>query len=372
MFRPTLNLYIAWQVFLGILTAFVIIASVILLIDFVEISRTIGESDSVGIGQVAWLTLLKAPQLMQETIPFIVLFGVMTALFRLNRRSELIIMRAAGLSAWRFLQPALIVTGLIGVIWSTALNPFAARTAQSFEKAKASFTQSDYGAADTSTAKRDNIWLQEGTDIGRTRIFAKSGNIDTRILTDVTFFQFVYDSQRAPVFSGRYDAKTATLSQNGYWVLADVTETFVNGQNPQPYEALSTPTTMTWASLREATGLARTPQFWELPAEIAKVKQAGFSSRSLVLEYNKLLALPITLMAMAIIAAGVSMQLTRLGGTLRLMIIGAALGFGVYFANNLITAFGETGALPTLLAAWFVPALVLIGGLFRLCLIEDG
>jgi lipopolysaccharide export system permease protein len=77
-------------------------------------------------------------------------------------------------------------------------------------------------------------------------------------------------------------------------------------------------------------------------------------------------------MAMAIIAAGVSMQLTRLGGTLRLMIIGAALGFGVYFANNLITAFGETGALPTLLAAWFVPALVLIGGLFRLCLIEDG
>lgn len=372
MFKPTLNIYIAWQVFLGILTAFVVIASVILLIDFVEISRTVGESDAVGMGEVAYLTLLKAPQLLQETIPFIVLFGVMTALFRLNRRSELIVMRAAGLSAWRFLRPGVIVAGLIGVIWTTILNPFAAKTAEQFETAKARLTQSQAVQTDLTSPTRQNIWLQEGDDAGITRIFAKKGNIETRLLTDVTFYQFRYDAQRSPVFSGRYDAKIAELSQSGYWLLSDVTETFTDGRNPQPYEALSSPTTMTWQSLREATGSARTPQFWQLPAEIAKVRQAGFSTRTLVMDFNSLLALPVTLMAMAVIAAGVSMQLARLGGTLRLMISGAALGFAVYFANNIITAFGQTGSLPALFAAWLVPIFVLTCGLIRLTALEDG
>ncbi|MCF6274597.1 MAG: LptF/LptG family permease, partial [Robiginitomaculum sp.] len=73
-----------------------------------------------------------------------------------------------------------------------------------------------------------------------------------------------------------------------------------------------------------------------------------------------------------VIAAGASLNMSREGGTLRLLIAGGALGFGVYFVDNLMGAFGETGTLPPVVAAWSVPLLVLSCGLVFLSWIEDG
>jgi len=264
-----------------------VIAGVIMLIDFVELSRTLNEVKGLSFGTLLMMTGLKAPSLFEEIIPFVVLFGVMNALIKLNRRSELIIMRAAGLSAWRFLLPGLIVAGLIGVFWAAAVNPLAAKAEQSFNaKRSAMMAQSSAPGQSVSRAAK-NIWLAEGGQTGQTKIYAPSADLTARTLTEPTFYLFRYDADKVAEFTNRF---------------AD----------------------------------------------------AGFSATPLIMQFHRLLALPLTLIAMAVIAAGASMQLTRLGGTMRLMIIGAALGFGVYFANNMITAFGETGSLPAILSAWAV------------------
>jgi len=114
-----------------------------------------------------------------------------------------------------------------------------------------------------------------------------------------------------------------------------------------------------------------TPGYWTLENVIENAP-AGFSARELHLQFHKLLALPILLIAMTFIAAGVSMHLVRGGGTLRLLIIGAVLGFAVFFADSVITAFGEVSILPVTLAAWTVPILVLLLGITHLAKIEDG
>jgi len=68
----------------------------------------------------------------------------------------------------------------------------------------------------------------------------------------------------------------------------------------------------------------------------------------------------------------VSMHLTREGGTLRLLITGSALGFAVYFADSIVSAFGEASVLPIIFAAWSIPVFVLCAGLSYLAHIEDG
>lgn len=366
----TLNRYIAWQVFLGILMAFVVITGIIVLIDFVELSRSVGQVKGVSFFDVVGLTLLKAPSLLEEILPFAVLFGAMSALFKLNRRSELIIMRAAGLSAWKFLRPALVVAGLIGIVWMMAVNPLAARGQDSFEQIKTRLTSSEKQASATSDTR--DIWLAEGAQTGQTKIYARRADINARELYDVTLYLFRYDEARTPEFTNRFDAKRAQLSDQGYWILTDVVDTPADGGKALPYETTTVRTKLTPDDLREATNSKPDPAFWGLPAEIERVKGSGYSPRPLIMKFNRLLALPLMLIAMTIIAAGASMQLTRLGGALRLMVTGAALGFGVYFANNMITAFGETGSLPSILAAWAVPALVLFGGMLRLSWLEDG
>ncbi|MEE9347417.1 MAG: LptF/LptG family permease [Robiginitomaculum sp.] len=368
----TLNLYIAKQFLLGILTAFVVITGVIILVDFVEISRS---EDGVSFATAFVLTALKAPKLIEETIPFVVLFGVMSALFKLNRRSELIIMRAAGLSAWRFLMPGLIVAGLIGVLWASVLNPLAVKSNAKFESkltaiGKTLPAQKTGEATGQETLR--NIWLAEGGATGQTKIYAKRADLTERTLHDAVFYLFRYDADKVAEFTNRFDAKTAMLSDEGYWVLTDVVDTPADGGKALPYESSTLPTNITGDDLREATNSRPDPSFWGLVPEIKRLSEAGFSATPLIMKFHKLLALPLTLIAMAVIAACASMQLTRLGGALRLMVTGAALGFGVYFANNMVNAFGETGSLPAILAAWAVPAFVLLAGLARLTALEDG
>lgn len=369
--RPTLFLYIAWQFFLGMLVALITITSIIMLVDFVELSRTLSDYESVGMLDKLFMTILKAPQLMEETIPFVVLFGTMSALYKLNRRSELITMRAAGLSAWRFLLPGIALSGLIGVLWATGLNPLAAKAAQTFNTLEAEYGQAGRSVNQSDLSAISDIWLRDGNDLGQTVIFAKSVDIPTRTLNTVTFYQFSYSAEGDAEFSTRYDAATAQLRDDRYWLLTDVAET-TQARGRQPYESLTAPTTINWNQVLDAKGAGSIPPFWELPASIDALKKAGFSATPLIMKYHRLLALPLTLIAMTLVAAGVTMQLTRLGGALRLIIMGTTIGFAVYFANNIIGAFGETGGLPPVLAAWIVPVFVLLCGLARICVIEDG
>ena len=368
----TLNIYVAKQFFLGILTAFVVIAGVIMLIDFVELSRNFSGVEGMTFGKLLVMTGLKAPSLFEEIIPFVVLFGVMNALVKLNRRSELIIMRAAGLSAWRFLLPGLIVAGLIGVFWAAAVNPLAAKAQQAFNAKRSAMTAQASSTGQDQGRAAKNIWLAEGGQTGQTKIYAPTADLTDRTLTEPTFYLFRYDADKVAEFTNRFDAKQAVLSESGYWELTEVVDTPADGSRPLSYERTTVATTLTADDLRNAAARKKTPAFWGLPSEIRRVSDAGFSATPLILHFHRLLALPLTLIAMAVIAAGASMQLTRLGGTMRLMIIGAALGFGVYFANNMITAFGETGSLPAILSAWAVPVFVLLVGLARLSWLEDG
>jgi len=361
----TLTRYIAKRIIKGLLLAFLIVTAIIMLVDFVESTRNIGADEDISSFTVFTLTLLKAPKLIEQTIPFVVLFGVMGTLYSLNRRSELIVLRASGLSAWRFLTPAIIVTATLGLIWSAAFNPLASAAMNAHDNMVEQVT------GGTASANNENIWLREGSDVSQTVIYAEKANVLNRTLSKATFYIFEINADGTAVFERRLDAETAELVTQGYWQLRNVIEN-AEGEAPQQQIAISLPTNITIEDIRDTTGNTALPPFWEIPETIRKTERAGFSTTSLRMQLNKLLALPIMLIAMTIIAAGVSMHLTREGGTLRLLIIGGVLGFAVYFADNVVSAFGEASALPIILAAWAIPLFVLFFGLSYLARIEDG
>ncbi len=360
-----LNLYIAKQALKGIAVAFIIVIALIMLIDFVESTRTLGADANLNAGQVLMMTALKTPQLIEQTVPFVVLFGLMGALYGMNRRSELIVMRASGLSAWRFLRPAMIPVIAIGVLWSLAVNPLATMAMGNYENLK------DKYLGDAGTVSEQSIWLREGTEFEQTVIYAPRFNMIERTLYEAEFTVFEPDELGDLVFARRFDAKEAKLLPGGYWQLSDVLENTTNGRQ-QINQAVALPTTIKPKNLQESqTGAGLSP-VWALPGEIRALKQAGFSSKEPEIRLHKLLSLPLTLLAMSVIAAAVSMRLTREGGTLRFMLSGAVVGFGVFFIENMIRAFGEAGAVPVKTAVWVIPALVLVCGMAYLSRIEDG
>lgn len=360
-----LSRYVVLRCATGLLIAFFVVVSLIMLVDFVETNRDLDADIAAGSAQILYLTLLKTPSLIEETIPFVVLFGMMGAIYDMNRRSELIVMRASGQSAWNIIRPALYLAAALGIIWSTAFNPLATRLDRQFETLSTEWLGSERAFVE------EDIWLREGQNEEQWVIRARSIDWESQTLNDVDFIVLRVNDDGRTTFSRRYDASTARLLNSGYWQLSDVIENAPNVP-AERHDTIALPTQVTLPILRERIVDEPRTGFWSLPSVISENRQAGFSTRSLRLEFNRLLSLPILLIGMTFIAAGVSMRLTREGGTLRLVITGVALGFVVFFANSLVSAFGEASVVPVTLAAWAVPIMVLLLGVAYLSLVEDG
>src|ERR1700759_5811766 len=97
--------------------------SISFLIDYIELLRRGSTRAGVTLGVLLEMAALKLPHTAQEVLPFAVLFGTMLAFWRLTRNHELVVARAAGVSVWQFLTPAVLVAFLIGLVAVTIFNP---------------------------------------------------------------------------------------------------------------------------------------------------------------------------------------------------------------------------------------------------------
>jgi lipopolysaccharide export system permease protein len=362
-----LNRYLYRQTFAGLVLAFAIIISLVALVDYVELSRRFGSFEQVSSLTILHLTALRVPGEIEQTLPFIVLFGVMWSMFRLNRRSELVAMRAAGQSAWIFATPPTLIAFLLGIVGVTAINPFAADSSAKFDEQRVEISRT-VGA--NVHGDRGNIWLREALNDGTLIIHADDAIARNAELLGVSFTYYTLDEQERPVFKRRLDADGAKLG-NGFWNLYNV-RIVQSGSLPEKQDNMRVETNLDSDSLLEYLAATSYLSFWDLPAMIKNTRTAKLDSRKYELQWFRLLALPLTLAAMALIGAAFSLRLVRLGGIFQMAVTGGAIGFGLYFAGDLLEALGATRVLPPFVAVWSAPTFVFFAGLARITIVEDG
>jgi lipopolysaccharide export system permease protein len=357
--------YVLWRVLTSVLIALLVISAVELLVDFVSVSRDVGARVDISPAQALQLTLMQAPSVLLVLLPFVFLFGTLAAYVGLNRRSELIAMRAAGISAWRFIFPAAAAAFVLGIVAMTTLNPAASALKTRYEQTRADLMK-DYLAGSSK-----DVWLRQGTGRSQIVVHARShDDSDNVVLKDVSAFFYTLDDQGVPQFDRRVEAKAARLGPGGL-VLTDVSSTRPGGFSEHS-DSLVVP-----SQVRDPSGLLRANSadqvsFWDLPAAIRRAKDAGLTSTAYQLQLDQLFATPVLYSAMAVLAAAFSLRLFRLGGLAGLAGAGVALGFAFFFFNEVCGALGRSGIIPTYAAAWAPPTLALLSGLTLLCYTEDG
>jgi len=342
-----------------------VIAALIMLIDFVEISRGVGSDVDLSGIRILGLMLLKSPQVIIQLLPFVFLFGTLAAFVGLNRRSELIAMRAAGVSAWRFVLPAAGAALMLGVLTVAALGPLAASSDGLFQRERARLSGSAAGAEALPT-----VWIREGDDTRQMVIRAERQDRSNARLLDVTFFIYTNDAAGMRTFSERIDADAASLS-NGRWRLVNAVGAEI-GQRAVRYATLDLPSSLADEEAFERFARPQSTSFWSLPAQIDRVEAAGFSSTAYRLRLQQLLATPLMFAAMSILAAAFSLRLMRLGDLARMSVAAVVLGFGFFFVNQAASAFGSAEVIPPWLAAWLPPLLTALAAFTLLFYTEDG
>lgn len=359
-----LGRYITARVLSGIAVALAGVVISILLIDLVEQMRTIGTRTDLGVLDAMRLTLLKTPMLIEQTLPFVVLAGTMMAVIGLNRSSELVAMRAAGVSAWRFLAPAGLIGIALGVVVITSLNPLGAYLFSQFEAEKADALQ-QYSA----TTPRNGIWIRQGDPDGQVVIHADAVDPNGSTLHGATlmFFEMQSDALR---FTRRIRAADAEL-RPGFWQLTDVVEATPGGR-PVRHAHLAIPTSLDASEMLDRFVTPATLSFWRLPGFIMDARRAGFAPTRYELKWQNLLAYPLLLAVMAALGAAFSLQLQRLGNLARWGAAGVGIGLFLFFYSQLAGAFAMTQTVPTAAAAWSAPLAGLFIALAMVAFLEDG
>jgi lipopolysaccharide export system permease protein len=360
----TLSRYFGLSFLRAVVAVFAGVFLLVMLVDYIELLRHSANERDVSAWLVARTSMYRVPQLAERIMPFAVLIGAMASFLSLSRRNELVIARSAGVSAWQFVLPAVVLAILLGVLATAVYNPMAAMLHEQSKRLELQIfgERSQSGLAATTTG----FWLRQKSPDGQSIIRAHTNSSQGLRLAGVTAFTF----DDAGNYQDRIEAKTATL-MDGYWRLEDAR---VYGGNEPPVERASyqLKTNLTATQVRESFATPESVQFWDLPAYIDTAERAGLGAAGYRLQYQKLIARPFLLAAMVMLAAAVSLRFFRFGGVQKMVMAGILSGFLLYIFSKVIDDLSKAEMMPPTAAAWLPVVTGLLIGFVALLYQEDG
>jgi lipopolysaccharide export system permease protein len=360
----TMGRYFGRRFLSAVFVVFFSCVGLIALVDFLELTRRFGDR-GVGFFSIMHLVLLRLPSWTEQLLPFAVLLGAMGTFLTFSQRMEFVIARSAGLSVWQFTGSAAGIAFVIGVFAVTVYNPISASLKEQATRVEASLLNSRTAALGTSRAGA-GIWLRQQSVDGQSILQSRSSAENGRLLLGVRIFSFDRDGK----FIERVEAASAVLEE-GNWVLSDV-QVHSPASEPQEYDTYLVSTNLTLEQVRGRMASADTLSFWNLPEAIEASERAGLRTERYQLQYQVLLARPLLLIAMVIIAAVVSLRMFRFGGVGKMIVGGVIAGFLLYVIARLAEELGESGMVHPAAAAWFPAVFGALMGCLVLLYQEDG
>jgi lipopolysaccharide export system permease protein len=356
-------LYLGRQFLIWVMVVFLGLAGLVLIFDIIELIRRTASRPDATFGIALEMALLKLSDTSQKIVPFAVLFGALLSFWRLNRSHEFVVARAAGVSAWQFLLPALVIAALIGSFKIMVVNPLSSVLLLRFDQMEAKYIE---GKPSLLAVSATGLWLRQSDARGQYIVHSSRVSPNDMEFSEVTVYLF----EGLDKFSGRIDAPKAWLTE-GSWLVRNARITLPDGivRDVAEYRLK---TELTPATIYDSFAAPETMSFWNLPSFINELEDAGFSGLRHRLHWYAQLADPLLLCAMILIAATFSLRPARRGGTGIVLAAGIGTGLLLHFLTDIVFALGLTASIPVMLAAWTPAGVATLLGLSMLFHLEDG
>jgi lipopolysaccharide export system permease protein len=363
MVTNTLGRYFAGRFLMSAIGVFASIFMLLVLVDYIEMVRKTSGLATASAIMVAETSLFRVPQLLEKMMPFCVLIGAMTCYLALSRRLELVVARAAGVSAWQFISPALASALVLGVLATTAYNPMSATLRERSKQMESELFGNEPGGGPQDAS---GFWINQSNSEGQAIINAAQSEQQGVRLTGLTVFRFGTDMQ----FRERIEAREATLEE-GQWRFKTVRR-YTLDSPPVDQETMLLETSLTRAQVRNSFSTPETVSFWQLPSYIRSSESSGFATAGYRLQYQKLIAQPFLLAAMVMLAAAVSLRFFRFGGVQKMVLSGVGSGFLLYVLSKVTEDLSKAELMHPLAAAWLPVCVGGLTGFLALLYQEDG
>ncbi len=283
---------------------------------------------------------LRIPMLISRFLPFSVLLGTLIAFVGLNQNSEVVAMKAAGLSAHQILAPLVIAS--IGI--AAILFAFNELVVVNSTREVTVWSDNDYKPVPPSSGTVSNVWVMNGDDlvhagmaggrpfgIERLELFDRANGLLQREIV----------AARAMPRPGASD-----------WLLENVR---IYDANMNVVRRVATMTAAPGLTANQLTLAKVEPTelpYWTLKNRIAELDAGGRPDDEARAGLAHKIAGPLSTLLMPLLAAVAAFGLARSGQVLVRAVIGMALGFAYFVVDNFSLAMGNAGTYPPLIAAW--------------------
>jgi len=322
MITNTLGRYFAGRFVVSALGVFASIFLLLVLVDYIEMVRRTSGLVSASPIMVAETSLFRVPQLLEKMMPFCVLIGAMTCYLGLSRRLELVVARAAGVSAWQFIAPALASAMVLGILATVGYNPMSANLRELSKRMEAELFG---GAPGGGVQDAAGFWINQVNADGQVIINAARSEQQGVRLTGLTLFRFDTDNQ----FKERIEAREGTLEE-GRWLFKSIRRYSLNAP-PVDQDSFELPTSLTPAQVRNSFSTPETVSF-----------------------------------------ASVSLRFFRFGGVQKMVLSGVGAGFLLYVLSKVTEDLSKAELMHPIAAAWLPVVVGGLTGFMALLYQEDG
>lgn len=337
----TLTAYLAKTFIVRIIAVLVMLVLVLLMLDLLSNTGKVLAAPGNGQAEVLEYASLRAPQLISRFLPYSVLLASILTLATLNQNSEVIAMKAAGLSAHQVLAP-LLLTALVASGLSFAFNERVLTRANATLSA---WQANNYTKMPVASGAKANVFVTDGTNI----LYAvnANGTGPSMTLEGVTYYT------RAP--SGAIAIETraarATYASPG-WKLIDATQFEVATAESARLPSVVLGKDLTPEQIDLGSVNPDGQSLWQLSRSIADYREAGRRTAELEAKWWHKISGPLSAALMPLLGAVAAFGLARSGQLFLRAVIGMALGFAYFVVDNAALAMGNFGGYPPMLAAW--------------------
>ena len=293
---------------------------------------------------------LRVPLLISRFLPFSVLLGTLIAFTGLNQHSEVVAMKAAGISAHQMLAPLILASLVI----AGGLFAFNEKVVVNANRQVTAWSDNDYRPVPPESGIVSNVWLLNGEDLVQARHVGGQGQ---RFHAEGVS---IYDREGG-VLQRIIQAARAD-PQNGAWKLSKVR---VYDSSMNIVRRIPEMTGLEGVKPEQLTLAKVDPDqldFWTLKERIGQLERAGRPADEAKAGLWHKISGPLSTLLMPLLAATAAFGLARSGQVLMRATIGMALGFAYFVADNFSLAMGNVGAYPPFLAAWAPFLLFLLVG----------
>jgi LPS export ABC transporter permease LptG len=289
--------------------------------------------------------------MLYQITPLSVLVAVLVTFSLLNRSSELIAMKATGISVYRLVIPVLAVSAVL----ACALFAFDQYYLQQANRKQEALRNIIKGRPAQTTLNPNQKWIfgqQHAGEPGRI-FYYQFFDPDQNAFANLTLFEF--DPKTFALTRRIFASRVVWDEDQNVWSFQNGWERSMQGSNMTGFREFQQ---ASFAEVHEEPGYFKKEKaqsqemnFAQLQHYISDLQQSGFDTMRLRVQLYDKLAYPLVTVVMAVLAIPFALSMGRRGSLAGIATaIGIALGYWV--VAGLFDAMGNVNYLPSAVAAW--------------------